>query len=125
MKKALIVDDDTMILRNTSRLLRENGYEVWAVTTGHDAIVEAGKRCFDLLLLDYILPDIDGLKALKSMGDSVKDAIKIMITGFPTLEEEIRAFDLGIDTYVEKPIKSQDLLSLIDQKTKEKKHSTN
>jgi DNA-binding response OmpR family regulator len=122
LKAALIVDDDLTILRNFSRLLRENGYEVVAVTTGEGAIEEASKRRFDLVLLDNVLLTINGLSALEAMGDNVKDAVKIMITGFPLLEDTVKAFDLGIDAYIIKPVKAQDLLALIEQKTIEKQH---
>ena len=120
MKKALIIDDDTSILRNFSRLLRENDYEVYGVTTGKEAIEQINKQCFDLLLIDYVLPDINGLEILETIGAKVNEAVKIMITGFPTLQETARAFDLGIDSYLEKPINALDLLSLIKQKTAEK-----
>lgn len=116
MRAALIVDDDTAILRNLGRLLRENGYEVAAVMTGEEAILEIKKRHFDLLLLDYVLPDMTGLTLLEAISDKVRDAVKIMITGFPTLSEMARAFDLGVDSYVEKPINPPDLLGLIEQK---------
>jgi DNA-binding NtrC family response regulator len=121
LRKALIVDDDTSILRNFSRLLRENGYEVCAVTTAKDAITKLSEEgTFDLLLLDYVLPDMDGLKILETVGSKVSDSVKIMITGFPTLRETSRAFDLGIDSYIEKPIDAENLLSLIEQLTEKK-----
>lgn len=121
LRRALIVDDDTSILRNFSRLLRENGYEVCAVTTAKDAIARISEEgSFDLLLLDYVLPDMDGLKILETVGAKVKDSVKIMITGFPTLRETSHAFDLGVDSYIEKPIDAENLLSLIEQLTKNK-----
>lgn len=121
LRKALIVDDDASILRNFSRLLRENGYEVCAVSTAKDAIARISEDgTFDLLLLDYILPDMDGLKILETVGAKVRNSVKIMITGFPTLKETSRAFDLGIDSYLEKPIDADTLLSLIEQITKKK-----
>ncbi len=120
LRAALIIDDDVSILRNFSRLLRENGYEVYTVTTGKEALEEANKRSFDLLLIDYVLPDTDGLTLLETMGTKVSGAVKIMITGFPTHRETIRALDLGVDSYLEKPVNAPDLLSLIELKTAEK-----
>jgi DNA-binding NtrC family response regulator len=120
LKNALIIDDDTSILRNLSRLLRENEYEVWAVTTSNEAITEVNKRSFDLLLIDFVLPDMDGLTFLETIAAKVSDAVKIMITGFPTLRETMRALDLGIDSYIEKPINFHALIELIERKTAEK-----
>lgn len=121
MKTALIVDDDSSIRGKFSRLLQENGYEVCAVPSGKEAIEKASESHFDLLLLDYVLNDIDGLTALEKMGDTVRDTVIIMLTGFPTLQETTRAFDLGVDAYLEKPIDPQDLLSLIEQKIARRK----
>lgn len=126
MRRALIIDDDTSILRNFKRLLQENGYEVYTVTTANDAIAKISEEAtFDLLLIDYVLPDMDGLKILETVGAKVKDSVKIMITGFPTLQETSRAFSLGIDSYIEKPIEPEGLISLIEQMTEKKRKRKN
>ena len=114
-KTALIIDDDQSILRNFSRLLEVNGYQVYAVATGKEAIDQVNQRCFELILIDFRLPDMDGTDVLEKMGDKVNDAVKIMITGFPTIEASIRALELGIDSYVEKPINPNNLISLIEE----------
>jgi two-component system response regulator HydG len=121
VKTALVIDDDAFVLRNFKRLLLAEGYEVWGVKTGKEALYEVNQRSFDLMLIDFKLPDIDGTDLVEKMGDKAKDAVKLMITGFPTIEASIRALDLGIDSFVEKPVKSEDLLALINQKLKEKK----
>jgi two-component system, NtrC family, response regulator HydG len=118
---ALIIDDDESVLRNFSRLLKENGYQVSAVETGKDAIALVGKQRFDVVLIDFRLPDIDGAELVEKIRDKVRDAVKIMITGFPTTDLENRVIDLGIDAYVVKPIKPDDLLALIEERRKEKK----
>lgn len=119
-KTALVIDDDASVLRNFKRLLEEDGYDVWGVKTGKEALFEVDQRNFDVMLIDFKLPDMDGTDLVEKMGKKAKSAIKLMITGFPTLEASIRALDLGIDSFVEKPVKSEDLLALINQKIKEK-----
>jgi len=119
-KAALIVDDDRSVLRNFSRLLEEDGYEVCAVATGKEAIDQANQRCFDVVLIDFRLPDMDGTDVVEKMGDKVKDSVKLMITGFPTIDASLKALDLGIDSYVEKPLDLDSLLSLIKEIKKRK-----
>jgi DNA-binding NtrC family response regulator len=119
-KTALVIDDDLSVLRNFKRLLIEDGYEVWDVRTGKEALNEVNQRSFDVMLIDFKLPDMDGTDLVEKMGDKTSGAVKLMITGFPTIEASIRALDLGIDSFVEKPVKSEDLLALINQKLREK-----
>jgi DNA-binding response OmpR family regulator len=119
-KSALIVDDDQSVLRNFSRLLRENGYAVQAVETGGEAIALVNKQCFDVVLIDFKLPDIDGAELLQQICEKISSAVKIMITGFPTTDLENRVIDLGIDAYVVKPMKPDELLELIEERIKEK-----
>lgn len=119
-RTALIVDDDISVLKNFSRLLSENGFEVKAVETGKEAISLVDKQSFDLVLIDFKLPDIDGAELLEKIRGKISKAIKIMITGFPSTELENRVIDLGIDAYVIKPIKPDDLLELIQGRLIEK-----
>jgi len=123
-KTALVIDDDLSVLRNFKRLLIEVGYEVWGAKTGKEALSEVNQRSFDVMLIDFKLPDMDGTDLIEKMGDKANGAVKLMITGFPTIEASIRALDLGIDSFVEKPVKSEDLLALINQKLKEKQESS-
>ena len=117
-KTALIVDDDQSVLRNFSRLLRENGYEVQAIETGREALDLVDRQSFDIVLIDFKLPDIDGAELLEKLRGKISKAIKIMITGFPTTDLENKVIDLGIDAYVVKPIKPDELLELIQKFTK-------
>jgi DNA-binding NtrC family response regulator len=119
-KTALVIDDDLSVLRNFKRLLIEDGYEVCVAKTGKEAIAEVNKRSFDVMLIDFKLPDMDGTDLVEKMGDKAVGIVKLMITGFPTIEASIRALDLGINSFIEKPVKSEDLLALINQKLKEK-----
>lgn len=120
-KTALIIDDDRSVLKNFSRLLEENGFEVSGVTTGKEALDEVNHRNFDLLLIDFKLPDIDGTDLVEKMGKSAKSSVKFMITGLATLETRVRALELGIDGFIEKPVSPDELISLIEEKISQKK----
>jgi DNA-binding response OmpR family regulator len=120
VKTILIVDDDKSILRTFARILQKNGYEIDAVETGKEALEKADAKKYDLALLDIRLPDMDGTELLAKMKKQLQNTIKIMITGFPSLETGVKALDEGADAYLVKPVKPEELLMLIEEKMKNK-----
>jgi DNA-binding response OmpR family regulator len=122
-KTILVVDDDKSILRTFTRILQKNGYAIDAAETGREAIEKAEAKHYDLALVDVRLPDMDGTDLLAKMKNTLHDTIKIMITGFPSLESGIKALDEGADAYLVKPVKPEELLMLIEEKLKNKEES--
>ena len=120
IKTILVVDDDKSILRTFTRILQKNGYEIDAVETGKEAIEKADTRHYDLALVDIKLPDMDGTALLAKMKKPLQDTIKIMVTGFPSVESGVKALDEGADAYLVKPVKPEELLMLIEEKLKSK-----
>ena len=119
-KKILIIDDDKSILRTFSRILQKNGYEIDVAETGKEAMEKSTNRLYDLTLIDIRLPDIEGTELLAKMQKMMPRAVKIMITGFPSLETGVKALDEGADAYLVKPVKPEELLTLIEEKFKNK-----
>ena len=117
-KTVLVIDDDKSILRTLTRILQKAGYEVDTAETGKEAIEKAEKRHYNLTLVDVRLPDVDGTDLLVNMKENLRDSVKIMITGFPSLETGIKALDGGADAYLVKPVKPEELLTLIEEKLK-------
>jgi DNA-binding response OmpR family regulator len=120
-KRILVIDDDKSILRAFTRILQKNGYEVDAAETGKEAIEKAETGRYDLALVDVRLPDMDGTDLLCRMQKTMYDTVKIMITGFPSLENGVKALDEGADAYLVKPVKPEELLILIEENLKSKK----
>ena len=116
----LVVDDDKSILRTFTRILQKNGYKIDTAETGREAIERADKKHYDLALVDIRLPDMDGTDLLAKIKNQLKNTIKIMITGFPSLESGVKALDEGADAYLVKPVKPEELLMLIKEKLKSK-----
>jgi two-component system response regulator HydG len=116
----LVVDDDKSILRTFKRILQKNGYKIDTAETGREAIERADKKHYDLALVDIRLPDMDGTDLLAKIKKQLKNTIKIMITGFPSLESGVKALDEGADAYLVKPVKPEELLMLIKEKLKSK-----
>ncbi|HEX9261701.1 MAG TPA: response regulator [Candidatus Bathyarchaeia archaeon] len=117
-KSILVIDDDKSILRTFTRILQKAGYKVDAAETGKEAIEKAGNTKYDLALVDVRLPDIDGTDLLIELRDFMRDTVRIVITGFPSLEVGVKALDAGADAYLVKPVKPEELLMLIDEKLK-------
>jgi DNA-binding response OmpR family regulator len=115
-KSILVVDDDKSILRTLTRILQKAGYDVDAAETGKEAAENAEKRCYDLALVDVRLPDMDGTDLLAEMKETLRNTVKIMITGFPSLETGVKALDGGADAYLVKPVRPEELLMLIQEK---------
>ena len=117
-KTILVVDDDKSILRTFTRILQKSGYEIDVAETGKEAIEKADNRNYDLALVDIRLPDMDGTDLLAKLKMQLQHTVKIMITGFPSLETGVKALDEGADAYLVKPVKPQELLMLLEEKLK-------
>jgi DNA-binding response OmpR family regulator len=117
-KTILVVDDDTSILRTFTRILQKNDYNIDVAETGKEAIEKAGRKHYDLALIDIRLPDMDGTELISKAKKHLQHTIKIMITGFPSVESGVKALDEGADAYLVKPVKPEELLMLIEEKLK-------
>ncbi len=122
-KSIIVIDDDKSILRTFTRILQKSGYEIDVAETGKEALEKTKNKKYDLALIDIRLPDVDGTDLLVKMQETNRNAIKIMITGFPSLETGVKALDEGADAFLVKPVKPEELLTLIEEKFKAKEGS--
>lgn len=114
----LIVEDDANIRETLSTILKQKGYETDTAKNGQQAIQKSKAKFFNLALLDIKLPDMDGTKLLITMHENLPKMMKIMITGYPSLENAVEAVNQGADAYIIKPVKPEKLLALIEEKLK-------
>jgi len=121
----LIVEDDTNIRETLSTILQQKGYDTDTAKNGQEAIQKSKAKFFNLALLDIKLPDTEGTKLLTTMPKNVPKMVKIMITGYPSLENAVEALNQGADAYVIKPFKPQSLLALIEEKLEEQSQAEN
>jgi len=112
----LIVEDDVNIRKTLDTILQQNGYETDTAENGREAIQKSQGKFFNLALLDIKLPDMEGTKLLISMHETQPKMMKIMITGYPSVENAVDALNYGADAYVIKPFKPEKLLELIEKK---------
>jgi DNA-binding NtrC family response regulator len=115
----LIVDDNENICKTLSAILRGRGYITDTAKNGQEALEKSKAKFFNLALLNIKLPDMKGTKLLTTMRENLPKMVKIMITGYPTLENAVEALNLGADAYVVKPVRPEKLLALIEEKLEE------
>lgn len=119
-KKILIIDDDKSILRIFALIIQKEGYETDTAETGEEAMEKFSNNRYDLALIDVKLPDIDGIELLRRIDAINPSMKKIVVTGFVSIEDGIKALDSGADAYLVKPVKPEELTKLIKEKLKEK-----
>ena len=102
MQKILVVEDDPDIQELLKNLLREIGYQVIIAGDGVEALSSFSAQRFDLVLLDVMLPKIDGFAVCECIRKQSQVPI-IMLTALNGEEEQIRGLDLQVDDYVTKP----------------------
>lgn len=108
-KKILVVDDDPAQLRLVEQILTSHGYEVVKAGSGQEAIRIVYERKPDLVLLDVMMPEIDGWQTCRLIRE-VSDMPVIMLTGKRNSEEDIvRGLECGADEYLAKPVGNREL----------------
>ena len=115
----LLIDDDETIRKSLSRTLTKEGFDVDTAPDGKQALEKSQLKHYDLALVDIRLPDMEGTKLLKMLREKTPKIKEIIITGYPSLENAIKAIDEGADAYIIKPLNPPDLLAKIRQKMKE------
>jgi len=119
----LVIDDQEGIRKSFSAILEKEGYEVDAVATGQEAIKRSKSRFYNLALVDLRLPDMDGIQLLTAMRDTSPKMVKIIVTGYPSMENAIEAVNRGADGYIVKPFTMQTLLRTIEEHLRKQKEA--
>ncbi len=111
--KILLVDDEPALTEPLSRLLTREGYVVDVAADGRNGAQLADKGNYDLLILDWMLPDVTGLQIcqqLRSQGDSTP---VLFLTAKDTLDDRVLGLDAGADDYLVKPFELRELLARV------------
>lgn len=114
--KILIVDDEPDILELIEYSLKKDGYQVFTASNGKDAISAAIEVQPDLIILDIMMPEMDGIEAcrrLRTMSE-FKNTFMVFLTARNEEYSEIAGFNVGADDYIAKPIKPRALLSRVN-----------
>src|SRR5215471_15915938 len=116
MYRVLVVEDDADINAILQESLRLAGYDVMGVLTGAAAMAEVERRCPDLILLDQMLPDLDGLELCRLLRGEPRTARVpiIFLTARATEAERVRGLSSGADDYVTKPFSMRELMLRVE-----------
>ncbi len=106
----LIVDDEDGIRRSLTRILKEEGYTVQTAPDGEEAVkkFQQDPHSFDIVICDLIMPGLDGIKTIEEINKIHQEVTKIILTGYGTLENSIKAIDAGIDGFITKPFENKE-----------------
>lgn len=118
-KRVLLIDDDKAILRSIGLVLEKNGFSTDKAETGSEALEKLKTQTYDVLLIDLKLPDMEGTDFLAQIN--LPESVKIMFTGFPSLVSGMQAMDKGVDAYLHKPVKPEELVMVIKAKLAQRK----
>ncbi len=113
-ERILVIDDERIILELTAMILRSRGYEVFTAESGTEGLCLVEREGPALVLLDYMMPGMDGLTALKQIRDRFPDTYVIMFTGKGSEEIAVELMKAGASDYMLKPFNNQDLVDRID-----------
>ena len=109
----LVVDDEASIVTYVRLGLELEGFEVVTATTGNEAMEALASLTPSLVVLDVMLPDIDGLTICKRVRERGSDIPILMLTALSESEDVVRGLDSGADAYLPKPFKLQELLARV------------
>ena len=107
----LIIDDEAAIRESLQTLLELEGYEVEMAGDGQEGLARLAERPFDLVLLDYALPERNGIEILRDIRERDSDLAVIMITAYGTVENAVNAMQAGATNFIQKPWDNEKLLA--------------
>jgi len=113
MARILIVDDEPDIVQLIERYAKREGYETKGAADGSEAIELCGNEDFDLIIMDVMMPDIDGFTACKKIHE-FKDIPVLMLSARGTEYDKLFGFEVGVDDYVTKPFSPKELMARVN-----------
>jgi DNA-binding NtrC family response regulator len=116
--RILIIDDDENIRKVLQAILEDEGYKVETAETAKKGIEQSEKAFYNLALIDVRLPDMEGIELLSKLRGTKPKMRKIIVTGYPTLQNAVSAVNKGADAYVVKPFEVEKILQTIREQLK-------
>jgi CheY-like chemotaxis protein len=119
-KKILVVDDDELVLIAISELLTPSGFSVTTCSNGPEALERVVSDRFDLVILDVIMPEMDGFEVCQRIRqlDSYAETPVMMLTAKSGEEDRQRGLEVGANLYLPKPISPKRLIALVEEAIK-------
>lgn len=111
--RILVIEDETRLAKLIARVLREEGYSPQTAPDGRTGLSEALAGAFDLLIVDWMLPDLDGVQIIKRLRAAEMSAPVLMLTARTQIEDRVEGLDAGADDYLPKPFAFAELLARV------------
>ena len=118
MEKILLIDDDEGLIHFLSRFFQRKGFSVTACLNGRSAVETISGKTFDLILLDYKMPELNGLDALTEIRKVDSKTPVILMTAYGTTDLAIEAIKRGAYDYLVKPFEHNDLSRIVGEALK-------
>jgi len=109
--KVLLAEDDENLGKLLNTFLDAKGYRTTLVETGKKAVERAGQEVFDFIILDVMMPEMDGFEAAEEIRSWNKEVPILFLTAKSLKEDKLRGFNLGADDYLTKPFSMEELLA--------------
>jgi DNA-binding NtrC family response regulator len=116
--RILVVDDDESIRTVLIAVLEEKGYTVDTAGSGNEGIEKTKTSFYNLALVDIRLPDMEGTQVLAKMEETAPEIRKIIITGYPSVQNAIEAINKGAHAYIMKPFDMDNVLRTVEDQLK-------
>jgi len=113
--RILVVDDEEIVIRSCLRILGTGDYEVEAVQDGWEALRKIDENDYDVVILDIMMPKIDGMEVLQRVKETHPDVDVIMVTGHSQIETAVRSMKLGAFDYLPKPFDPDELELVVER----------
>ncbi|MEJ5327136.1 MAG: response regulator [Candidatus Bathyarchaeia archaeon] len=122
--RILVIDDDENIRKVLKTILEDEGYIVDTAETAKESIEKSENSFYNLALIDVRLPDMEGIELLSKLRDTKPKMRKIIVTGYPTLQNAIAAVNKGADAYIVKPFEVDKILEIIREQLKKQEEES-
>ncbi|MBC3889787.1 PAS domain S-box protein [Acetobacterium paludosum] len=123
--RILLTEDDKVNQIVTARMLKECGYSVDIANNGFEAVEMAGKNAYDVILMDIQMPEMDGIEATKRIRETDQKTPILAVTAYALHGDRERFIKQGMDEYIAKPIKIEELVCAIEKALKKKENNIN
>ncbi len=121
----LVIDDEPVMRDSCYQVLSRRGCDVVLSDNGYDGLKELGSRCFDVVILDLVMPDLSGYDILEKIHETNPEINVIIITGHPTVEGAVRAMKLGAYDFIPKPFTPNMLRSVVTRSLERQRYEDN
>lgn len=116
MKRILVVDDEDIIRMLICDTLEDLGYEIYEAEDGEEALKKLNQQMYDLVILDYMMPNLSGIEVIERLQEDIKKSLPIlMLTAKAQEADRKTVLEKGADYFMSKPFSPVDLINVVEE----------